>query len=241
LEERFPETCESQPELLAHHYTQAGFSRWAVSYWQRAGQRAVQHSAYAEAISHLTTAIALLRTLPDAPERTQQELDLQLTLGPALIATKGQAAPEIEHVYARARELCQQVGETPQLFQVLWGLARFYLVKPELQTARELGEQLLRLAQRAQDPALLLEAHRSLGTTLFESGALVQAQAHLEQGIALYNPQQHRSHTVLLGARSRCRMPVVWGACTVVAWISRPGLAENPGRVNPLWAAVSPL
>jgi predicted ATPase len=199
LEEQFPETCKTQPELLAHHYTQAGLSRQAVSYWQRAGQRAVQHSAYAEAISHLTTAIALLRTLPDTPERTQQELDLQITLGPAFIATKGQAAPEVEQVYARARELCQQVGETPQLFQALWGLARFYLMKPELQASRDLGEQLLRLAERARDPALLLEAHRSLGTTLFESGALVQAQAHLDQGIALYHPQQHRAHAVLYG------------------------------------------
>jgi TOMM system kinase/cyclase fusion protein len=199
LEERFPEICVTQPELLAHHYTQAGFSSQAVSYWQRAGQRAVQHSAYAEAISHLTTALALLRTLPDTPERTQQELDLQLALGPALIATKGQAAPEVEQAYARARTLCQQVGETPQLFPALWGLASFYLMKPELQTSRELGEQMLRLALRAQDPALLLEAHRSLGTTLFESGVFVEAQAHLEQGIALYHPQRHRSHTVLYG------------------------------------------
>jgi len=199
LEERFPEICITQPELLAHHYTQAGFSSQAVRYWQRAGQRAVQHSAYAEVISHLTTALALLRTLPDTPKRTQQELDLQIALGPALMATKGQAAPEVEQAYARARVLCRQVGETPQLFPALWGLASYYLMKPELQTSRELGEQMLRLALRAQDPALLLEAHRSLGTTLFESGALVQAQAHLEQGMALYHPQQHRSHTVLYG------------------------------------------
>jgi TOMM system kinase/cyclase fusion protein len=199
LEERFPEICITQPELLAHHYTQAGFSSQAVRYWQRAGQRAVQHSAYAEVISHLTTALALLRTLPDTPERTQQELDLQIALGPALMATKGQAAPEVEQAYARARVLCQQVGETPQLFPALWGLASYYLMKPELQTSRELGEQMLRLALRAQDRALLLEAHRSLGTTLFESGALVEAQAHLEQGMALYHPQQHRAHTVRYG------------------------------------------
>ena len=170
-----------------------------MRYWQRAGQRTVQHSAYAEVISHLTTALALLRTLPDTPERTQQELDLQIALGPALMATKGQAAPEVEQAYARARVLCQQVGETPQLFPALWGLASYYLMKPELQTSRELGEQMLRLALRAQDRALLLEAHRSLGTTLFESGALVEAQAHLEQGMALYHPQQHRAHTVRYG------------------------------------------
>jgi predicted ATPase len=171
----------------------------AVPHWQRAGQRAVQHSAYAEAISHLTTAIALLRTLPDTPERTRREVDLQLTLGPAFIATKGQAAPEVEQVYACARELSQQAGETLQRFQALWGLAHFYLVKPDLQASRALGEQLLSLAERTRDPALLLEAHRSLGTTLFESGILLKAQAHLDQGIALYHPQRHRAHATLYG------------------------------------------
>ena len=116
----------------------------AVEYLHLAGQQAVQRSANAEAISHLTTALELLKTLPDTPERAQQELTLQIALGPALMATKGYAAPEVEKAYTRARELCQQVGETPQLFPVLWGLWAFYLVRAELQTARELGEQLLR-------------------------------------------------------------------------------------------------
>ena len=92
-----------------------------------------------EAISHLTKGLELLKTLPDTPERAQQELTLQITLGVPLMATKGFAAPEVERVYTRARELCQQVGETPQLFPVLWGLWAFYLVRAELQTARELG------------------------------------------------------------------------------------------------------
>ena len=110
----------------------------------------------------------MLATLPDTPERAQQELALQTTLGPALMATKGYAAPEVEHAYARARELCQQVGETPQLFPVLWGLWYFYLARAELQTARELGEQLLTPGPAASaDPALLLEAHHALGDTLF--------------------------------------------------------------------------
>ena len=108
------------------------------------------------------------RTPPSAPSRSST---LQTALGPALMATKGFAAPEVEQAYARARELCQQVGETPQLFPVLWGLWRFYLVRGELQTARELGEQLLSLAQRQHDPALLLEAHRALGETLFLLGS----------------------------------------------------------------------
>jgi class 3 adenylate cyclase len=152
LEEQFPETVASEPELLAHHYTEAGLSESAVVYWQKAGQRAVERSAHVEAMSHLTKGLDVLKTLPDNLERAQQELVLLTTLGPALIATRSYAAPEVSQVYTRARELCQQVGETPQLFSVLWGLARFYLVRAEPQTARELGEQLFSLAQRGQDP-----------------------------------------------------------------------------------------
>ena len=139
----------------------------------------------------------MLKTLPDTPERTQHELTPQITLGVPLIATKGWAAPEVEHAYTRARELCRQAGETPQLFPVLVGLEGFYLGRAELRTACELAEQLLGLAQRLQDPAFLLEAHHTLGATLFPLGELTAAQTHLEQGIALYNPPQHRSHAFL--------------------------------------------
>src|SRR5206468_2026934 len=99
LEERFPETKETQPELLAYHYTEAGFIIQAIPYWQRAGQRATQRSAYVEAIAHLTKGLELLKTLPDTPERAQQELDLQTTLGPALMVTKGYAASEVKRAY----------------------------------------------------------------------------------------------------------------------------------------------
>src|SRR5207244_588609 len=109
------------------------------------------------------------------------------------MATKGYAAPEVEKAYTRARELCQQVGETPQLFPVLFGLCTFYMVRGELQTARELGEQLLSLAQSVQDPALLSQAHALLGNALVWLGEFAAAREHLEQGIAFYDAQQHRS------------------------------------------------
>jgi predicted ATPase len=148
-DERFAEIKEIHPELLAYHYTEAGLVAQALPYWQRAGQRAAQRSAYVEAISHLTKGLELLKTLPDTPERAQQELTLQIALGGPFIATKGYTAPEVERVYSRARTLCQQVGETPQLFPVLMGLYRFYSARAEHETARELAEQLLALAQRA--------------------------------------------------------------------------------------------
>jgi predicted ATPase len=124
---------------------------------------------------------------------------LQTILGPALIVSKSFAAPEVAQAYTRARELCQQIGDTPQLFPVLRGLWQFYLSRAELRTARELGEQLLSLAQCAPTPALFLEAHRALGETLYWLGELAPARQSLEQGVSLYDPQQHRFHAVLYG------------------------------------------
>src|SRR5262249_61867514 len=106
------------------------------------------------------------------------------------------AAPEVEHTYARARALCQQAGETPQLFAVLWGLWWFYEVRGEVQTAREMAEQLISLAQRSPDPALLLQAHRAMGQTLFWLGELTPARAHLEQVVGLDDPPRHHGVAV---------------------------------------------
>jgi class 3 adenylate cyclase/predicted ATPase len=199
LETRFPTTVETQPELVAQHYTAAGCAAQAVVYWQRAGQHASDRSACLEAISHVTTGIALLQTLPKTPEHTQHALTLHLTLGAALLMTKGQAAPEVEYAYSQARALCQQMGEAPQLFPVLLGLWRFYLARPQLHTACELGETLLRLAQHAHDPALSVVAHAALGLTLLCLGAMPAAHQHLEAGITLYMPDQRRMPVFRIG------------------------------------------
>ena len=199
LEGRFTEIKEIQPELLAHHYTAAGLITQAIPYWQQAGQRAVQRSANIEAVSHFIRGLEVLKALPDTPERTQQELTLQTALGMPLVLTKGHAAPEVEETYTRARDLCRQVGETPHLFFVLLGLRRFYFMRGELQSARELGEQLLTLAQNLQDSGLLARAHMMQGEVLCYLGEFVQAREHLEQGVALYDPQQHRSDAFLYG------------------------------------------
>jgi class 3 adenylate cyclase/predicted ATPase len=199
IESLYRTTLEDHYSQLAYHYSRSGNTPKAVEYLKLADQQAVQHSANADAITHLTTALERLKTLPDTPERARQELDLQTILGPALAVTKGFAALEVERIYTRARELCRQIGETPQLFSVLWGLWVFYEVRAELQAARELGEQLLSLAQSAQDPALLLEAHSVLGDTLLWPGELSLARAHLEQGLTLYDPHQHHSLGLLYG------------------------------------------
>jgi predicted ATPase len=193
IESLYSTKLEDHYSELAHHYTRSGNTPKAVEYLHRAGQQAEQRSAYVEAISHLTTALELLKTLPDTPERARQELTLQLALGAPLQATKGYVAQEVGNTYTRARELCQQIGETPQLFPVLWGLWYFYVGRAEYQTARELGEQCLALAHREQDSALLVEAHFALGLTLRCLGELTLTREQLEQGIALYDPLQHRS------------------------------------------------
>ena len=199
LEAQFPETVATQPELVAQHYTAAGCAEQAVPYWQRAGQQASDRSAHVEAVSHVTTGIALLQSLPETPARTQQALTLYIALGAALQVTKGQAAPEVEHAYTQARALCQQVGETPALVPVLFGLWRYYIARPQLHTARELGDTLLRLAQQADDPTLTVLAHYTLGTTWMWRGALPAARLHLEEGSARYTPDQRHAPTFRMG------------------------------------------
>ena len=196
LEEKFPQVKESQPELLAHHYTEAGLIEPAIFYWQQAGQGAAQHSANIEAISHFRKGLALLQTLPANAERIQQELALQMPLGVALMATKGYAAPEVAEVQIRVQALCQQMGETPQLFQALPQLRGFFFVRGELSTARTLAEQYLEFARRFQLPILLVWASYGLGETLLFSGEIISARVHLEQGITAYDPQQVRAFFV---------------------------------------------
>ena len=199
LEQRFPDIVETQPRLLAHHYTEARLGALALPYWQRAGDRANERAAHTEAISYLSKGLELLKALPETLECRQHELSLYTALGRTLKDVRGYGDPEVEQAYARARELCRQIGEAPQLFSTLLGLSIYFVVRAELQTARELAEQLLEIARRVKDPVLLVEAHYALGVTRFWLGEFVSARNHLEQGIAHYDPLKHRSHIALFG------------------------------------------
>jgi predicted ATPase len=212
LEARFPATVETQPELVAQHYTEAGLTELAVRYWQQAGQQASDRSAYLEAISHFTIAIELLTPLPETPEHTQQALTLYIGLGTALLMAKGQAAPEVEHAYTQAYALSQQVGETPQLVPILLGLWRFYNGRLQLHTAREIGETILRLAQRTHDPMLAVIAHTALGVTWTFLGTLPAARRHAEEAIARYTPDQRRAPMFQIGQDPGvgCRVCAAW-------------------------------
>jgi TOMM system kinase/cyclase fusion protein len=212
LESQFPEATETQPELVAHHCLEAGLTNQSVTYWYKASQRAVQRSAHVEAIAHLRQGLELLTTLPETPDRVQQEVDMHIALGASLIATKSAAAPEVEQIYTRARQLCEYLENPQQRFPVLRGLWNYYFVCAELQTAHTLGEQLLTLAQHAQNRALLSEAHRVVGTTCMWLGDTAAAHVHFSQGIALYDAQQHRTSALLYGQDTgvSCRNYAAW-------------------------------
>lgn len=199
LEERFPETRETQPELLAYHCTAAALTEQAITYWQVAGQRAITRSANIEAIQHLNMGLALLKTLPQTPECLRQELGLQMTLGGPLMAVKGYTAPEVEQVYTRARTLCQTIGSTPQLAPVLWGLCAFHQVRGLLPTALELAEQVFAVAQQFQDPDYLAAAHYAMGSTHFWMGDFTVAHGHMEQSVAMSGPLRHQAQVMSYG------------------------------------------
>jgi predicted ATPase len=216
IEGLFAERLPEHYNALAHHYSRSGNTAKAIDYLHRAGHQAVERSAYSEAVGHLSTALGLLVALPETHERSQQELAVQMTLGTALTVTKGVGAPEVERLYTRARELCERVGEPQQLFRALWGLLHVYGQRGEYQTMRALGEQLLSLAERLQDPDLQLEAHHALWANLFFGGELAAARPHLEQGLRFYEPQRHHAHAALYSGHDLgvcCRMiaaPSLW-------------------------------
>jgi predicted ATPase len=199
LEGRFPDVAATQPELVAHHYTLAGCNEQAVVCWLAAGKRASQSSAYVESIAQLQQGLALLKMLPETPERFNQELDFLIVLGPALNATQGSASPEVERAYARAQTLCGQIDDNPRVFDVLRGLVLYHQNRGNLRTAAQLGGQLLRLAEAQSDPELHLLAHATMGYVLCFLGEPAPARIHHTKALSLYDAQNHRDVRVRYG------------------------------------------
>ena len=186
-----PGTAEIAVQL-ARHFHEAGIPEKTIDYLRQAGDRAARLSANEEAITHFSRALKLLERLPDSPARTQQELMLQIGLALPLQAVKGYGDPEVGRVYARARELCQQVGETPLLFPVLWLLALFYGAHGEYFIARDIAEQVFRMADRTQDPLIEALANWLMGWNLFYLGEFTTALTHLKRVIVFYDPRHHQ-------------------------------------------------
>jgi class 3 adenylate cyclase/predicted ATPase len=206
LEERLTDADEAEPEVLAQHLTEAGLVARAIPYWRRAGEHAAGRSANAEAVAHLSKALELIATVPNASALLEEELALRMAIGGPLMATKGYGAPEVECAYSRASALCEQLGRSAELFPVLRGLWSYYNVRGELQRAHKLAQRLVVLADSQGAPLRRALARRALGTALFFLGRFADAAATLDEGIAIDDAiagwEEHRSDLVLYTERA---------------------------------------
>ena len=212
LESLYPNRLESISPQIALHYERAGQRILAVSWYSRAARAAHQVSALQDALAHLDQGLTLLAGEERDAESEALELSLQMGRGALLLATRGYAAPQVEEALTRALQLCQQRGAgLIQRFQVLWGLSRYYLVKPDLDRGLAVSQQLLEIAQEQEDRELLVEAYTALGTHLFHRADLHAALAYFDQAIALYDRHQDGNHTLAYG-QDPCVVSLSYGA-----------------------------
>jgi len=190
LEEKFPQTGQNRPEMLARHYSAAGNAPKAIDFWLRAGRRCSARSENLEAVVHIREALALLDQLPDGPRRLGSELELLLVLSSPLVRIRGYGSPEVEAVLTRAREVCDALGAAPQLPFVLVGLAIFHTSRADLRIARELADRVSAM-NKDKDPTLDLLIHRSLASAFFWQGELVRVRESVERVLALYDRERH--------------------------------------------------
>jgi predicted ATPase len=186
-------------ERLAQHAVRAQLWGKAIEYLHQAGKKAATRSATQESIGYFEQALEAVNHVSRERRTIEKTVDIRIDLGPGLMARSGFSAPEVEQNYMQARELCEKLGDAARLFPVLWGLALVHNVRGEPKKGRELGDELLKLAQRLDDPALILEAHHMQWTTSFNLGDWVAAKNHIESGRLLYNPQQHSRYAFQYG------------------------------------------
>ena len=198
-ERDFPEIFQTMPEVLAHHFSEAGQTDRAVFYWARAGNRAVERSANHEAIAHLERGLELVTALPEGLERDRSELDLRLMRGTVLLANKGYAAPEVTDAYTAARDLCQRVGTPEQQFAFTWGLWINAQQGARLVPAHGLSHELLEVAERQDKPILLLQARHSAWTSFLSTADFELCRQHSQRGHDDYDSAEHKTHVLLYG------------------------------------------
>ncbi len=190
LETRFPQTVEVQPELLAHHCTEGELPRQAIGYWLKAGLRSRARFANVEAIGHLSKGLDLLGTLEESPERNLQELEFLNPLGTVYIAVHGYAALEVGPIYQRARELCERSGQPQQLFAIMWGTWIWHLVRSDLKLCMQLADEAVALAERVNDPGMLMEALFLPGVTSVFRGDFAAGRAHCTRALSEYDDRE---------------------------------------------------
>jgi class 3 adenylate cyclase/predicted ATPase len=192
LRDDFAATAAAEPELLAHHFTEAGRSDAAVEYWQRAGDLAMVRSGHAEAIHHFSVALDLVSKLGEKPDRAAKELELCVKLGPALMMVRGPGSPEVEAIYRRAVAL-EAGDESSARFKALWGLYYHSMTSGRLSEAAAHADELLRLAQRLGADDLVLEGHHAKWATSLWRGELAAVDEHSQEGISRYDCTRHQA------------------------------------------------
>jgi DNA-binding winged helix-turn-helix (wHTH) protein/predicted ATPase len=223
MERDYSKRTQETAAELAYHFEQGCDFLRASRYLGEAADHALRLGSASEAVGIVEKANALLSALPENVERKRQELALSLDLGAALTAVKGYGAAEVEQAYLRSRELCREMGDPPELFPALRGLAAFYVGRAKYEAARELGEQLLALAGETGDDAHYLEGHLSLGATFYFVGDFTSALAHLEKAISRYDPARHHTHAALYGQDPSV---LALGFKAVILWyLGRPSQA----------------
>ena len=212
IDNGFPELAESQPEVVAYHCTEAGLTQQAVDHWLRAGERAYQRSAYSEAVSHLTKGLEVLQGLPSGSERARLEMSHQAVLGSALLAMKGYGAVATGRAFGRARELSEELGETRQLFQALYGEWAFQLVRAQFPLALDLARQFLERATKEQNSATMMIGHRIAGISAFMLGRFPEAEMHYRENLARYDPALHQDLAMNFGQdpKAACLSTFAW-------------------------------
>jgi class 3 adenylate cyclase/predicted ATPase len=193
LQRHFPKMAESQPELLAHHYAQAGNVERALLLWMSAGRLSIERCAFLEATSQLRIALGSLANLSPSAERDEWELDVQMALGGAITAISGYAAEEAGAAFDRALALCRKLDRPDKLFPTLYGVGGFHLMRTELDKTQQIGNEILAHAETYGDATAKLLGFRLLGATLFLRGELLQARDHLHRVLELYDTEKHPS------------------------------------------------
>jgi len=209
LESRFPETAQTLPELLAHHFTEAGMLEEGVSYWLKAGLRCIERSANVEAIGHLTKGLTFVRALPQSAERDVQELQFLNPLGTTYIAARGYAAPEVGPIFNRARELADRIGQPAQRFAVMWGNFAWHVVRGDFKLCMDLAAEAIQFVGALNDPGMMMEALFLQGLTMLYRGDFAGARDRCSLAVADFDDRKRTkfwaAHTGQdSGATHRC-------------------------------------
>ena len=231
LEAVSSELTETQPELLAQHYAEAGLVEKSIASWGKAAHRSIVRSAMAEAVAQLQKGLDQLALLPDNPTRQQRELEFRSALAAVLMPVKGHAAPETGQAYARARELWEQVGSPSEFFRIPYGQSLYHAIRGELDLALRLNEDLLRLSHQRNDSGGLVLGHNASGRILMYAGRFASSRRHLEEVIALYDPVSHRSLIHQAGTHPRVGAQGCLGIVLFCRGFPDQALAQNSAAI----------